>query len=44
MVNWTGVLEKRDGRWGTVQRHFSFAAKDLLGGLAFSAECAKLLR
>ena len=44
MVNWTGVLEKRDGRWVTVQQHFSFAAKDLLEGLAFAADCAKLLR
>lgn len=27
-TRWTGVLEKRDGRWVTVQQHFSFAAKD----------------
>ncbi|HAN18831.1 MAG: hypothetical protein A2X13_07980 [Bacteroidetes bacterium GWC2_33_15] len=24
-TRWTGVLEKRDGRWQTVQQHFSFA-------------------
>ena len=24
-TRWTGVLEKRDGRWVTVQQHFSFA-------------------
>lgn len=23
-VRWTGVLEKRDGRWRVVQQHFSF--------------------
>jgi len=27
-TRWTGVLEKRDGRWVVVQQHFSFAAKD----------------
>ena len=27
-TRWTGVLEKRDGRWIVVQQHFSFAAKD----------------
>ncbi len=27
-TRWTGVLEKRDGRWVMVQQHFSFAAKD----------------
>ena len=26
-THWTGVLEKRDGRWVMVQQHFSFAAK-----------------
>jgi ketosteroid isomerase-like protein len=26
-TRWTGVLEKRDGRWVIVQQHFSFAAK-----------------
>jgi ketosteroid isomerase-like protein len=25
-TRWTGVLEKRDGRWQIVQMHFSFAA------------------
>ena len=25
-TRWTGVLEKRDGRWVMVQQHFSFAA------------------
>jgi ketosteroid isomerase-like protein len=25
-TRWTGVLEKRDGRWVIVQMHFSFAA------------------
>lgn len=24
-TRWTGVLEKRDGNWKTVQQHFSFA-------------------
>jgi ketosteroid isomerase-like protein len=24
-TRWTGVLEKRDGKWRTVQQHFSFA-------------------
>ncbi|MBM3297315.1 MAG: nuclear transport factor 2 family protein [Candidatus Aminicenantes bacterium] len=27
-TRWTGVLEKRDGRWVLVQQHFSFAAKE----------------
>jgi ketosteroid isomerase-like protein len=26
-TRWTGVLEKRDGRWVIVQQHFSFAQK-----------------
>lgn len=26
-TRWTGVLEKRDGRWVIVQQHFSFASK-----------------
>jgi len=26
-TRWTGVLEKRNGRWVMVQQHFSFAAK-----------------
>lgn len=26
-TRWTGVLEKRDGRWVMVQQHFSYAAK-----------------
>ncbi|MBU1011977.1 MAG: nuclear transport factor 2 family protein [Bacteroidetes bacterium] len=26
-ARWTGVLEKRDGRWVIVQMHFSFAQK-----------------
>jgi ketosteroid isomerase-like protein len=26
-TRWTGVLEKRDGRWQIVQQHFSFACK-----------------
>ncbi len=27
-TRWTGVLEKRDGRWVMAQQHFSFAVKD----------------
>jgi hypothetical protein len=27
-TRWTGVVEKRDGRWVIVQQHFSFAAND----------------
>jgi ketosteroid isomerase-like protein len=27
-TRWTGVLEKRDGRWVIVQQHFSFASKE----------------
>jgi len=27
-TRWTGVVEKRDGRWVIVQQHFSFAADD----------------
>lgn len=27
-TRWTGVLEKREGRWVIVQQHFSFAAKE----------------
>lgn len=27
-VRWTGVLEKRSGRWRIVQQHFSFAKGD----------------
>jgi len=27
-TRWTGVLEKRDGRWVMAQQHFSFAAKE----------------
>ncbi|MBN2000412.1 nuclear transport factor 2 family protein [candidate division KSB1 bacterium] len=26
-TRWTGILEKRDGRWVIVQMHFSFAAE-----------------
>ncbi|MCW8803472.1 MAG: nuclear transport factor 2 family protein [Ignavibacteriaceae bacterium] len=26
-TRWTGVLEKRDGRWVIVQQHFSFASE-----------------
>lgn len=26
-TRWTGVVEKRDGRWVIVQQHFSFAAE-----------------
>jgi ketosteroid isomerase-like protein len=28
-TRWTGVLEKRDGRWLIVQMHFSFAADEV---------------
>ena len=28
-VRWTGVLEKRDGRWVIVQMHFSFATDQM---------------
>lgn len=34
-TRWTGVLEKRDGRWLIVQMHFSFAKDKVL------AECPK---
>jgi len=27
-TRWTGVLEKRNGKWRMVQQHFSFASKD----------------
>jgi ketosteroid isomerase-like protein len=27
-TRWTGVMEKRDGKWVIVQQHFSFAAKE----------------
>lgn len=27
-TRWTGVLEKRDGQWRTVQQHFSFATNN----------------
>jgi len=27
-TRWTGVLEKRDGRWAIMQMHFSFSAKE----------------
>lgn len=27
-ARWTGVVEKRDGRWVVVQQHFSFARND----------------
>ena len=27
-TRWTGVLEKRDGRWQIMQQHFSFACKE----------------
>jgi len=26
-TRWTGVMEKRDGRWQAVQQHFSFASE-----------------
>lgn len=29
-TRWTGVLEKRDGKWVIVQQHFSFDANDIL--------------
>ena len=28
-ARWTGVLEKRDGKWVIVQQHFSFADNDM---------------
>ena len=28
-ARWTGVLEKRDGRWAIVQMHFSFAEEQM---------------
>jgi hypothetical protein len=28
-VRWTGVLEKRDGKWVIVQMHFSFATEQM---------------
>ncbi len=34
-TRWTGVLERRDGRWVIVQMHFSFAADKV------REECAK---
>jgi hypothetical protein len=30
-ARWTGVLEKRDGRWFIVQMHFSFAIEQIQG-------------
>jgi len=30
-ARWTGVLEKRDGRWVIVQMHFSFAIEQIRG-------------
>ena len=30
-ARWTGVLEKRDGRWVIVQMHFSFAEEQMQG-------------
>jgi ketosteroid isomerase-like protein len=27
-ARWTGVVEKRDGRWVVVQQHFSFASAE----------------
>ena len=30
-ARWTGVLEKRDGRWVIVQMHFSFAIEQIEG-------------
>jgi hypothetical protein len=26
-TRWTGVVEKREGKWRVVQQHFSFAAE-----------------
>lgn len=37
-TRWTGVLEKRDGRWQIVQMHFSFASD---GGATDEAEVAE---
>ena len=39
-TRWTGVLEKRDGRWQIVQMHFSFAS-DRGGGTTDEAEVAE---
>lgn len=36
-TRWTGVLEKRDGRWVIVQQHFSFAEKDGPGAAGTAA-------
>lgn len=36
-TRWTGVLEKRDGRWVMVQQHFSFAEKKPSGPAAVRA-------
>jgi len=35
-TRWTGVLERRDGRWVIVQMHFSFAADPPRGGPALA--------
>jgi L-ascorbate metabolism protein UlaG (beta-lactamase superfamily) len=41
-TRWTGVLEKRDGRWVMAQQHFSFAEKKPLE-LAFVANAGVLV-
>lgn len=38
-TRWTGVLEKREGKWLIVQMHFSFAADKVAAGV--KAELAK---
>ncbi|HSA96039.1 MAG TPA: ankyrin repeat domain-containing protein [Acidobacteriota bacterium] len=42
-TRWTGVLEKRDGRWVMVQQHFSSAAPEPLE-LAYLANMGVLVR
>ena len=41
-TRWTGVLEKRDGRWVMVQQHFSIA-KDRPLELTYVANCGVLV-
>lgn len=39
-TRWTGVLEKRDGRWAIVQMHFSFASDRMKAETAAKKEAA----
>ena len=40
-TRWTGVLERRDGRWLIIQMHFSFAADKVKAEVLAAADSTR---